>query len=177
MNTAGCFMMVPNKIQDQRGGFVKIFQKSLYDSHGLNCDFTECYNSFSYSGVVRGMHFQVPPHEHAKLVRCISGEVLDVIVDIRKGSPTYMSWEATELNSDSCNMIYLPAGVAHGFFSVTDALMEYFVTSEYSFEHDSGICWNSINFDWPNRSPIISARDQSFPRLDEFDSPFIYSSN
>jgi dTDP-4-dehydrorhamnose 3,5-epimerase len=102
------------------------------------------------------------------------GEVVDVILDIRIGSPTYMQTEAIKLSRDLGDMIFLPPGIAHGFFSVTDALMEYLVTSEYSPEHDSGIYWNSINFKWPNLEVITSPRDDRLLPLKEFNSPFIY---
>jgi len=177
LNIADCFKISPKRLKDQRGEFIKIFQKSLFDLHGLPSNFIESYSTFSHTGVIRGMHFQVPPFDHSKLIRCVMGEVLDVILDIRIGSPTYLQTEAIKLSRDLGDMVFLPPGIAHGFFSVTDALMEYLVTSEYSPEHDSGIYWNSINFQWPNQEVITSSRDDRLLPLKEFNSPFIYQKN
>lgn len=119
------------------------------------------------------MHFQMPPHQHAKIVFCPQGAILDVIIDLRKESATYGQYVATELSADNHKAYYIPEGFAHGFKSLTDdAITYYLVSSEYSKDHDTGIIYNSFGFDWETEQPIISERDLSFPRLEEFESPF-----
>ena len=119
------------------------------------------------------MHFQTPPHHHAKIVFCPQGAILDVIVDLRKESKTYGQFFAQELSAENHKAYYIPKGFAHGFKSLTDgAITYYLVSSEYSKEHDTGILYNSFGFDWELQNPIISERDLSFPALEGWNSPF-----
>lgn len=159
---------------DERGVFAKPFQLSEFQRHGLSTDFNECYYSISKKGVLRGMHFQLPPFEHDKLVYCTKGEVIDVVVDLRKGSPTYKAYEIFQLNEESYFGVYIPIGCAHGFFSKTnDSILNYMVNSGYSPSHDSGVKWDSIGYKWPPDA-VISDRDKNFLDLDKFNSPFHY---
>lgn len=119
------------------------------------------------------MHFQTPPHDHAKLVFAMAGEVLDVVVDLRKSGNTYGKYEVFRLSADNRNMLYIPKGMAHGFCALTDdATMFYFTGTVHNAEHDAGIRYDSFGFNWPTASPIMSERDKSFPGLQDFDSPF-----
>lgn len=160
------------KFDDHRGDFVKTFQHLTLMEQGIDFTLRESYFSHSKKNVIRGMHFQLPPHEHAKIVFCPQGAILDVIVDLRKGSATYGQYCAHELSAENHKGYYIPAGFAHGFKALTeDAITYYLVSSEYSKEHDTGILYNSFGYDW-GIEPIISDRDLSFPALGDFESPF-----
>jgi dTDP-4-dehydrorhamnose 3,5-epimerase len=119
------------------------------------------------------MHFQTPPHDHEKLVYCMQGQVLDVVVDLRKASHTYGMHIAVELNAASGQGLMIPKGMAHGFLALTDdVLMAYKVTSAYKPENDAGIRWDSIGVDWKIDNPIVSSRDWGHPTLSNFETPF-----
>lgn len=172
----GCFEILPAILKDERGFFVKTFHRDVFAEHGLTTQFAEEYYTGSHRGVLRGLHFQVPPMDHVKLVTCVAGTVLDAVVDLRIGSPWYGKHAVFELSSDKANMIYLPAGLAHGFYVLSaSAVLMYKVTSVYSPAHDSGILWNSAGIPWPGTDPLISKRDGGFVRLDDFKSPFLFS--
>ncbi len=172
----GCFEIVSKKMDDDRGYFIKSFQESVFKANGLCYDFNEMYYTYSKPGVVRGLHFQTPTADHAKVVICLKGEILDVVLDIRKGSPTFGKFATFKLSGNEAKFIYIPKGCAHGFCTTSsDALLLYKVETEYSAAHDKGILWNSIEFNWPVQNPVVSARDQGFPQLKDFDSPFIYN--
>ncbi|MYM90040.1 dTDP-4-dehydrorhamnose 3,5-epimerase [Rugamonas sp. FT82W] len=171
----GCFQIIPDVRRDERGSFVKVFHEEIFRQHGLATDFAEEYYSASRRGVVRGLHFQTPPHEHAKLVYCVQGAVLDAAVDLRRGSPAYGRHITLELSAENGHMLYLPAGLAHGFCSLGEpSLMVYKVTTTYAPNNDSGLLWNSAGIPWPVQDPIMSPRDRQFATLAEFDSPFVY---
>lgn len=169
----GVYIVEQSVFKDRRGSFVKTFQRSFFDKHGLESDFTENYYTRSKEDVVRGMHFQTPPHDHAKLVTVIQGTILDVVLDLRKGSSTYGKWETFELSRENRKSIYIPRGFAHGFAALSElAIAYYMVSSEYSQDHDKGILWNSFGFKWPVSDPIVSGRDLTFPVFADFCSPF-----
>lgn len=171
----GCAEITPKPLRDERGSFVKTFQQKLFSGLGLRTAFAEEYYSWSRHRVLRGLHFQTPPHDHVKLVYCVSGSVIDVVLDVRTGSPTYGRHVQVELSADKANMLYIPSGLAHGFYVTGDhAIMLYKVTTEYSPEHDSGIRWDSAGIPWPDAHPIISKRDSAFPGLTDFASPFTF---
>jgi dTDP-4-dehydrorhamnose 3,5-epimerase len=170
-----CYELQPKIFNDKRGIFVKTFHKNFFRKNNLVTEFSEEYYSYSECGVLRGLHFQIPPMDHTKIVYCLSGEVQDVVVDLREGSPTFGEYEIFDLNSTKRNMIYIPSGLAHGFYVTgSHALVMYKVTSVYSPQHDGGILWNSLNIPWLAKNPIISERDTNFPAFSEFKSPFIY---
>jgi dTDP-4-dehydrorhamnose 3,5-epimerase len=170
---SGCFELQPKLFEDSRGRFVKVFHKQAFAELGLETAFAEEYYSISYKDVIRGLHFQLPPMDHVKMVYCVEGEVLDAVVDLRVGSPTYGHYELFELSSDKANSIYVPKGMAHGFCALSEqAIMVYKVSTVYSPEHDAGVLWNSVGISWPLELPCISDRDKSFPTLAEFKSPF-----
>ncbi len=173
----GCFELWPQIREDQRGRFVKTFHRDVFDQHGLETHFAEEYYSVSRKSVLRGLHFQVPPMEHVKMVYCVRGVVFDAVVDLRIGSPTYGQHAAFRLSADNGNIIYIPPGLAHGFYVLDDlAVMLYKVSSVHAPDHDTGILWNSLDIPWPDPSPNISERDQQFPSLADFTSPFRFKS-
>lgn len=158
---------------DERGMFVKTFHETTLAEAGIHFTLKESYFSFSHKNVIRGMHFQLPPHQHAKIVFCPKGAILDVIIDLRKGSPTYGQFHAEELSDANHRAYYIPEGFAHGFKALTDDAMTYYlVSSEYHKASDTGIRWDSFGFDWRCAEPLISTRDASFAGLEDFQSPF-----
>jgi len=171
----GCLEIFPRVMRDARGTFIKTFHRDVFEKNSLKAAFAEEYFTVSRSGVIRGLHFQLPPMDHLKLVYCVCGEVFDVVVDLRNGSPTYGQHESFTLSAEKGNMVYIPRGLAHGFCALTEgATMMYKVTSVYSPEHDRGLLWNSAGISWPCKDPVLSDRDKGFPTLEEFHSPFRY---
>lgn len=171
----GCWLIDPGTARDGRGFFAKTVHATTFDGHGLNWDFREQYYSRSHANVVRGMHVQAPPHDHEKLVYCLSGRALDVVVDLRAGSPSFGQVVSILLDGDNPRGVYVARGCAHGFLSLTeDCLMVYNVTTEYAPDHDLGILWSTIPFEWPVPDPVVSARDRSFPGLADFRTPFSF---
>lgn len=171
----GCFCVHGRRSADDRGSFVKAFRMDSFEAAGLRGDWREAYWSTSRRGVLRGMHFQLPPADHAKLVYCTAGQVLDVVLDLRRGSPTFGEHRAFELDEENGVGVYIPSGCAHGFVSLSaSSTMYYNVTSVHSPQHDAGIAWDSFGFDWPVEAPILSPRDLSHLRLEAFDSPFTF---
>lgn len=151
---------------DDRGLFVKPFHAKMFQDNGLRTDFVESFYSTSHKGVVRGMHFQKQPHEHAKLVYCTSGAVYDVAVDLRSASPTRGKHFAIELNSANATALYIPEGFAHGFCALEpDSTIVYMVTSLHVPEADSGLLWSSCGIKWPISNFQLSPRDNQFPPL------------
>ncbi|MBS1628891.1 MAG: dTDP-4-dehydrorhamnose 3,5-epimerase family protein [Bacteroidetes bacterium] len=158
---------------DERGLFVKTFQETTLTEAGIHFTLKESYFSLSRKNVIRGMHFQLPPHQHAKIVFCPKGAILDVIVDLRKDSATFGQFHAEELSEANHRAYYIPEGFGHGFKALSDDAMTYYlVSSEYHRESDTGIRCDSFGFDWDCAEAIISVRDRSFPALKDFQSPF-----
>ncbi|MCB1189581.1 MAG: dTDP-4-dehydrorhamnose 3,5-epimerase family protein [Flavobacteriales bacterium] len=169
----GCFLIKPKVIKDTRGTFVKTYHLGIYNQHKLFFNFTEEYFSYSYKNVFRGLHFQLPPYDHTKIVYCINGEVIDYLVDLRKKSSTFLKTQSIPLNHLESHVVYIPSGVAHGFYTLSDnAIMIYKVSTVYSQQHDAGILWSSIDIDIPDNNPILSDRDSKFPPLKDFNNPF-----
>jgi dTDP-4-dehydrorhamnose 3,5-epimerase len=170
-----CYEIYSELYKDNRGKFVKVFNELQFKKFNLKLIFNEQYYTITKANVVRGFHFQVPPYDHAKLIYCIAGEVLDVILDLRVGSPTYGKYYTIKLSEKKANIVYIGKGIAHGFatYKKTSTLV-YNLTSIYNPMYDKGILWNSIGFKWPNTKPIISKRDQSFKKFSNFKSPFVY---
>jgi dTDP-4-dehydrorhamnose 3,5-epimerase len=170
----GCFEIRPKIFCDDRGTFVKTLHAPSFAKEGLETEFPETFYSISKRGVIRGLHFQTPPHDHAKLVYCCSGRILDVVVDLRVGSPTYQQHQTFELNSETPSLVYVPRGLAHGFLALSEnATVMYAVSTVHAPDSDGGILWDSIGFNWPvEGNPTVSPRDQAFPRMTDFKSPF-----
>lgn len=160
-------------MEDPRGSFFKTYHIENYEGLGLPTDWQEEYFSMSYKNVVRGMHFQTPPGDHDKIVTCVQGAVLDVVLDLRKASKTYKKVFSAELNAQNKHVLVIPKGCAHGFLSLQDnSIMFYKVSTVYSPANDKGILWSSIGFDWPVTNALVSERDQIHPKLAEYESPF-----
>ncbi|MEG4330952.1 dTDP-4-dehydrorhamnose 3,5-epimerase [Microcoleus sp. AT9_A2] len=171
----GCYELQPKVFKDHRGTFVKTFHEEVFKKYQLNINFAEEYYSFSHQNVFRGLHFQMPPKDHTKMVYCVQGEVIDAVVDLRVGSPTYGKCETFSLTAEKANIIYIPPGFAHGFYVLSEtAIMMYKVSTVYSPEQDTGIHWNSVGVVWPIPNPIVSKRDNEFVALSDFNSPFVY---
>lgn len=169
----GCFTVQFPAFQDERGLFVKTMQRSIFKRHGLEANFVEVFFTTSHKNTLRGMHFQLPPSHHAKLVYCTSGSICDIALDLRVGSETYGQYEVYELTAEAHNAVYLCAGIAHGFYvRKSPATVVYHVTSEHDPALDTGILWSSFNAPWPVSNPVVSARDQSLPAFSSFKSPF-----
>lgn len=159
--------------EDARGLFVKTFHQSSLAEAGIHFELKESYFSFSKKGVIRGMHFQMPPHQHSKIVFCPQGAILDVIIDLRKDSSTYGRFFSQELSAKKHKAFFIPEGFAHGFQALTDdALTYYLVSSEYHAASDTGIRFDSFGFEWNEPVSEISKRDLSFSELKDFESPF-----
>ena len=174
----GCFELQPRVFDDARGRFVKTFHREAFAQHGLHTEFAEEYYSHSRRGVIRGMHFQTPPAAHVKLVYCVQGEVFDVVVDLRLGSPTYGQCATLKLSAAQGNVLYIPAGLGHGFCATSEtATLVYKVSTVYAPAQDSGVLWSSLDVAWPLEGavPVVSERDAGFLPLSAFQSPFLYA--
>lgn len=160
--------------EDNRGVFKKIFSADEFTHLGLATDLKESYFSVNKKGVIRGMHFQIPPADHIKIVYVLSGAIKDVVLDIRKNSKTYGEVYSVNLNAEDGSFIYIPKGFAHGFVSLEDnTIVHYLQTSCYNAEYDCGISYDSIGYIWNIKNPIVSGRDLSHPKLADFKSPFL----
>ena len=158
---AGCYVLQAKVREDARGSFTKVFHEGAFRELGLTTEFREEYFSVSKKNVLRGLHFQLPPADHEKLVWCMRGKVLDVVLDLRRASATYGTHQCFVLAGDSGEMLYIPRGMAHGFLTLSDeAVMMYKVTSVYAPDFDEGIRWDTAE------------RDQGFGALEDFSSPF-----
>lgn len=172
----GAFIIETDSFKDDRGTFVKTFHEDTFKEHGINVDFKESFYSISKKDVIRGMHFHLPPKDHAKLVYVSHGSTIDVILDLRKGSPAYGEHQSIELSAENHRMVYIPTGCAHGFISLADdTCMIYLQSGVYSKECDSGIAYDSFGMKWQVQKPVLSKRDQEFVSLDNFNTPFTYN--
>jgi dTDP-4-dehydrorhamnose 3,5-epimerase len=154
---------------DERGLFVKTFNKSIFQELNLDFEIRESYFSISKKNVIRGMHFQLPPHEHEKLVFVPKGSIIDVVVDLRQKSTTYLQHISVKLSEHNKKSIFIPKGLAHGFKSLQDyTITVYNVATEYNPTYDAGIHYNSLGFDWQFNNPILSKRDEEFETLAQF---------
>jgi dTDP-4-dehydrorhamnose 3,5-epimerase len=163
----GAYVMEIEPVRDERGFFARTWCAQELKAHGLNSNLAQCSISFNKRrGTLRGMHYQEQPFAEAKLIRCSSGEIYDVVVDLRRASPTYCKWFAIELTAANGKMLYVPEGVAHGFQTLTDgAEVSYQISETYRPEFARGVRWNDSSFgiEWPIRDSIVSERDRAFP--------------
>ncbi len=162
-----------SSMKDPRGMFFKLFNEAEFSAQGIEMEIKESYYTISKKDTIRGMHFQIPPYEQAKLVHVTAGSIVDVVVDLRRQSKNYGKYQEVYLKENQ-DMVYIPAGFAHGFQALEDhTIVNYHVTSLYSPEHDKGIRWDSFGYGWGGLvHPIMSVRDQNFISLDGFESPF-----
>lgn len=152
---------------DERGFFARTWCQKEFEAQGLSGKFVQSSVSFNArKGTLRGMHYQIAPHEEAKLIRCTKGAVYDVVVDLRSSSPTFKNWIAVVLKSDSRNMIYVPEGCAHGFLTLEDHTeVSYQISEFFHSESARGVRWNDQAFQiaWPVKVEVISERDRTYP--------------
>jgi dTDP-4-dehydrorhamnose 3,5-epimerase len=162
---------------DNRGVFMEAYKRSDFWSAGIAESFVQDNISYSKQNVFRGLHYQNPPHDQAKLVTVLHGSILDVAVDIRRGSPTYARFVAVELSATNHRMMYVPIGFAHGFLSKSDeTVVSYKVSREYAADFDRGIRWNDevVGLELPVLSPLLSDKDARLPSLAEADNEFVF---
>lgn len=176
----GLLVIKPRVFEDARGYFFESFSQRDFEAQVGKVDFVQDNESMSSYGVMRGLHFQRPPYTQSKLVRCVKGAVLDVAVDIRKGSPTYGQHVAIELSEENRLQFYIPQGFAHGFSVLTEtAVFQYKCDNFYAPQADDGISIldQSLGIDWriPLERAILSEKDTRHPLLKDFDSPFKYN--
>lgn len=174
----GVQIITPRKFGDDRGFFSETYSQPAFEKAGLSLTFVQDNHSLSAAkGVVRGLHFQSPPFAQDKLVRVTKGSILDVAVDIRRGSPTYGQHVAVTLSANNWSQLLVPVGFAHGFVTLEENTeVQYKVTAPYAPEHDHGLLWNdpALAIDWPvaANQAILSERDTKHPLLADLDSPF-----
>ena len=166
----------PDVISDERGFFYECYSYTKLADSGIGDIFIQDNHSLSLkAGTLRGLHFQRDPHAQAKIIRCTRGRILDVAVDIRAGSPAYCRWISVELSSENFKQIYIPAGFAHGFLTLTDDVeIQYKASGYYAPDHDRAIRWNdpAIGVDWGIENPILSEKDRIAPLLKDSDNSF-----
>lgn len=176
----GLMTFTPARHGDERGFFSEVYNRDVLARIGIVAEFVQDNHSFSASnGIIRGLHFQSPPFEQAKMVRVTRGEVLDVVVDIRAGSPTFGQHVAVRLSAENWKQLWVPAGFAHGLCTLTENVeVIYKVTNFYSREHDLGLAYDDsdLAIDWPVEpgSAILSERDRHHPRLRDLPTYFNY---
>jgi dTDP-4-dehydrorhamnose 3,5-epimerase len=171
----GCLVLQPRVVEDPRGAFVKTFRRTAFEEAGLPGDFPEHFLSRSSRGVVRGLHFQLPPADHDKVVCCTAGEVFDVVVDLRVGSPAYGRFETFRLDDRDWTALFVPRGFAHGFAALSEqAVTAYLTSTEFEPALDAGIRWDSLPIPWPVTEPVVSERDRALPPFEAFVSPWTF---
>ena len=163
----GAYLIKPELHEDERGYFARSFCKNEFQEQGLVNEFVQCNISFNKrEGTLRGMHFQKAPYEETKLIQCTHGSIYDVIIDIRENSHTQGQWLGLELTEDSHSMLYVPAGFAHGFITLTiNTVIQYQISISYDAASAAGIRWDEpiLDISWPLMPKVISDRDRSFP--------------
>lgn len=176
----GVYEIAPKRFGDHRGFFSESYNAKIFENHGITTSFVQDNHSLSATkGTIRGLHFQIPPHAQAKLVRCGRGALFDVAVDIRKGSPTYGQWYGTELSFENGKQLLIPVGFLHGFMTLVDNTEIVYKCSDfYAPDCDGAVVWNDpdIAIAWPETGvpPVLSAKDEAAQTLKDFDNPFIF---
>lgn len=178
---SGPVLLVPIRHGDARGYFSETFRQDFFDKAVTPISFVQDNESLSAeTGTVRGLHFQLNPKAQGKLVRCIAGAIVDVVVDIRQGSPTYGQHVRAELSAENGQQLWVPAGFAHGFCTLApNTVVTYKVTEYHSPQHDRGLRWNdpALGIDWPvgEGKAVLSAKDTAQPLLSQLDANFFYT--
>jgi dTDP-4-dehydrorhamnose 3,5-epimerase len=171
----GLLIIEPQIFKDARGYFFESYNEAKFKEAGIELNFVQDNQSLSQTGAVRGLHFQAPPFEQGKLVRVVQGAVMDVVVDIRKGSPTYGQNFSIELSAENQLMFFIPPGFAHGFETLLDqTIFLYKCTNVYNKASEGGLLWNdpALGINWQTNEPIVSEKDLILPLLKDFTSPF-----
>jgi dTDP-4-dehydrorhamnose 3,5-epimerase len=166
----GACVLDVQRLEDERGFFARSFCAAEFAAHGLVAPTNQCSVSFNaHKGTLRGLHFQAAPHDEEKLVRCTTGAIFDVIVDLRPDSATYRGWYGLELTATNHRALYIPKGFAHGFITLTDAAeVLYMISVAYAPGFARGIRWNdpAVGIEWPAAPAVLSVRDAEYPLLD-----------
>lgn len=168
----------PQVFPDARGFFAETYKRSVFAAHGVAETFVQCNQSKSSKGILRGLHYQKHPRAQSKLVWAVSGEIYDVVVDLRRDAPTYGKWMAVTLSADNKKILYIPTGFAHGYcVSSEEAEIVYMTTQEYAPDLEAGVIWSDseLAIDWPIREPQISDRDKGWPGFRDADHGFRYA--
>ena len=171
----GPLILQPKVFYDERGYFYESYNHEVFKKAGIDVTFVQDNQSLSQKGAVRGLHFQAPPYEQGKLIRVIKGAVYDVVVDVRKSSPTYGKHFGLELNEENFTMFWIPPGFAHGFSTLKDnTIFAYKCTNVYNKSSEGGVLWSDdeLGIDWNVEHPIVSDKDKELPRFKDFISPF-----
>jgi dTDP-4-dehydrorhamnose 3,5-epimerase len=174
-NLSGAVVIQPKVFTDTRGYFFESYSKEVFFKNNISDEFVQDNESLSQKGVLRGLHFQNPPHAQAKLVRVICGSVLDVAVDLREKSPTYGKYFSVVLSASNKTMLYIPVGFAHGFLVLEDnTIFSYKCSRTYNKESEQGILWcdADLNIEWGIREPILSEKDRNAQKFRDFKSKF-----
>jgi dTDP-4-dehydrorhamnose 3,5-epimerase len=177
LDIPGLVLVEPRFFGDARGAFGELYQRSAFAAQGIADEFIQDNLSRSRRGVLRGLHYQLPPEAQGKLVTVLRGEVLDVVVDIRRGSPAFGRWFGLTLSAESGLMLYVPPGFAHGYCALSDeADFLYKCTRQYAPALDRGIRWDDpeIGVRWPVADPILSPKDAALPLLRDAENPFVF---
>lgn len=174
----GVFVLEPTVYKDERGFFMESYNEQTFRKLGFDIQFVQDNHSLSVkAGTIRGLHYQLHPKAQTKLVRVTRGAIYDVIVDIRKGSPTFGKWQAFILSADNKRQLLVPKGFAHGFCTlIENTEVQYKVDEYYSLEHDRGILWNdpALGIDWPVTNPVLSEKDANHPLLADAEMNFVW---
>ena len=174
------FIITPHIFRDDRGFFFESWNKKTFEEIvGKSIDFVQDNHSGSEKGVLRGLHYQLPPNAQGKLISCVVGDIFDVVVDMRRNSPTFKQWGGVHLNSSNRKKIWVPSGFAHGFLTISDyAEIIYKVTNFWNKDSERSLCWNDseININWPlqNEKPFLSSKDKNCLTCSELGSSEIF---
>ncbi len=170
----GLILVKPKVFPDSRGFFMETYKETDFRNAGIDKHWKQDNLSFSVKNTLRGLHFQKPPFAQAKLVTVFAGEVLDVVVDLRKDSPSYGKHYKVRLSAKNPMWFFIPEGFAHGFVCLSENCLFYYKCSEvYNQDADTGIRWNSLNIDWEISRPLVSEKDKNLPLFENFKTPFI----
>ena len=175
----GLAVIAPKVHQDERGFFLETFRRDLFEAAGLRLDFVQANHARSgKAGVLRGLHYQAPPAAQAKLVWVTAGEVFDVVVDLRRGSPTFGRHFSIVLTAANFVRLLIPKGFAHGYLTLTPGVeFQYMVDAYYAPAHEQGLRWDDpdLSIDWPAPAPALADRDKTWPLLKDLSSPFVFA--
>ena len=173
----GVLVLTPRRFGDNRGWFSETWNRRTMQNAGIALDFVQDNHSFSAEEkTLRGLHYQAPPHAQDKLISCTRGAILDVVVDARKGSPTFGDWVSMELTAENGRQLLVPKGFLHGFITrVADTEVQYKCSDYYAAESDGAVRWDSLAIDWQAAGdPVLSAKDAAAPAFQDWTSPFVW---
>ena len=169
----GLYIIENDFLEDNRGGFKKIYNVDIFKKSGIDFSIEEQFFTFSKKDVIRAMHFQLPPFEHIKLISVLKGNILDVVLDLRKNSKTYLKYKDFSLSEKNNKSLLIPIGFAHGYKCIeNNTIVSYITNKVFNQNYDNGIKYDSFGFDWGLNSPIISDKDKNLINLNKFNSPF-----